>query len=240
MWPVVAENTEFEYSDVFLPDEHELLNSSADRDPVFQSVENLQTSQCFRPLPVSETQTPQGRSEKRISNPSSARTKIPSSSVPSFYPSIYSSIFLPHSPLRPPSHLQSTYWEQSTVSVSDIKLQLGGGHEPCLQGRSATKSDSASSQTLGPIPSFSDLNRVSYSTVMLTHPDEVTSATPPSSLGLYNSVPVVQPSTLTHPDALTALLSPEPCSLLVDFSYHPLSCDPHLPMMDEIHNREIK
>lgn len=225
MWPAVAENTEIKYSDVLLLDERELLNSSADRDPVFQSVENLQTSQCFHPLPVSGAQTPQARSEKRISNSSSARTKIPSNSDPSFCPSIYSSILLSHSPKRllspllSPSHLQSTDWGQSTVSVSDIKLQLGGDSEPCLQGRSATRFDSASSQTLGPVPSSSDFNRV-------------TSAHPPSSHGLYNSVPVLHPNTLTRHDAFTKLLSPGPCSLLVDFSYRPLSCDPHISMKD--------
>lgn len=208
MWPAVPENTEIKYSDVLLLDEPELLNSSADTDSVFQSVESRQTSQC---------------------NPSSARTKIPSNSDPSFCPSIYSSILLSHSPKRllspllPLSHLQSTDWEQSTVSVSDNKLQLGGDSEPCLQGRHATRFDSASSQTLGPIPSCSDFNRVSYSTVMLTHPDEVTSAHPPSSHDLYNSVPVFQPNTLSHHDALTTLLSPGPCSLLVDSSYRPLS-----------------
>lgn len=226
MWPAVAENTEVKYSDVLLLDEHELLNSSADRDPVFQSAESLQASQCFH-LSVSGAQTPQDRSEKRISCPSSARTKIPSNSDPSLCPSTYANILLSHSPKR----LLSTDWEQSTVSVGDITLQLGGDSEPCWQGRSATGFDTASCQTLGPVPS-SDFSRVSYSTVMLTHPDEVTSAHPPSSHGLYNSVPVFQPNTLTPHDAFTTLLSPGPCSLLVDFSYRPLSCDPHISMMD--------
>lgn len=232
--PAVAENTEIKYSEVILLGESQQLDSNADEDLTYQSLCNLQTySICrYSPLPVSEVQTPQDTRTSEKCMKSSTRTKITSNTDLCSCPSVYSNILLSHtikrlpSPLLSSSYIQSTDWQQSTVSVNDTKLQLGGDSEP--------RSDSPLSQTDGlktfphflrqhqsPL-SFSDFISISHSTALLSHATEVTSAQGPFSQSLHNLVPSLQSNTLTHPDAFTTSLSPFPHSVLVDFSYYPL------------------
>ncbi len=255
--PAIAEKTEIKYSDVILLGESELQNSDPDQDLTYQSVCALQTysSHCYSPLQISEAQTPQNTRKLEKYTKSSTRARTTSNTDLSSCPSIYSNVLFSQTlkslptPLLSPSFVQSNDWLHSTVSINDVKPQLDGHSKPpvSLLGRSAasaTRSDSPLSpadelktfrhflrQHRSPV-SFSNFNSISYSSVLLSHPAEVTSPQHLFSQSLYNSVPSLKPDTFTHPgapsDTFTASLSPFPHSVFVDFSYCPVKCDPYI------------
>lgn len=242
--PALAEKTEIKYSDVILLGERELLNADPDQDISYQS--NLQTysSHRYSPLPVSGDQTPQDtrKSEKKCIE-SSSRAKTSSNTDLSSCPSIYSNVLIsqmlkcPPTPLLSLCNRLSNDCQHSTVSVNDVKLQLGGDSEPSvsLQGRSTTRSDSPLSQTdeLKTFRLFLKQHQSTLSShsscVLLSHPAEVTSPQHPFSHSLYNLLPSLQPDTFTHPDdTFNPSFSPFPHSVFVDFSYCPVECDPYI------------
>ncbi|KAF1374667.1 hypothetical protein PFLUV_G00231480 [Perca fluviatilis] len=242
--PALAEKTEIKYSDVILLGERELLNADPDQDISYQS--NLQTysSHRYSPLPVPGDQTPQDtrKSEKKCIE-SSSRAKTTSNTDLSSCPSIYSSVLIsqtlkcPPTPLLSLSDRLSSEWQHSTVSVNDGKLQLGGDSEPSvsLQGRSTTRSDSLLSQTdeLKTFRLFLKQHQSTLSShsssVLLSHPTEVTSPQHPFSHSLYNLLPSLQPDTFTRSDdTFNPSFSPFPHSVFVDFSYCPVECDPYI------------
>lgn len=253
--PAIAEKTEIRYSEVILLGESKLQNSGPDKDQTYQSVCNLQiySSHPCSPDRDSRAQTPQStRKSEKTYIKTSTRAETTSKTEDTSCPSIYSEVLfsqtlkcLPVS-LQPHSYPQFTDCQQSTLSVSDVKLQLDGDGEASvpLQGTSATRADLSLSQTeeletfrpslrqhQSPV-SFSDLSSISYSSVRLSHPAEVTSPQHPFCQSLYNSAPSFQPDAFTHPDALsdtlTTLPSLFPHSLFVDFSYCPAECDPYV------------
>lgn len=254
--PVMAEKTEIKYSEVILLGESELRNSDPDQDLTYQSVCPLQTysSHGYSPLQVSEAQTPQNTRKLEKCTKSSTRARTTSNTDLSSCPSIYSNVLFSQTlkslreseRVQSPSFVQSNDWQHSTVSVNDIKPQLGGD-SVSLQGRSttsATRSDSPLSpadelksfrhfprQHQSPV-SLSDFSSISHSSVLLSHPAEVTSPQHPFSQSLYNSVPSLEPDTFTRPDALSDPFatshSPFPHSVFVDFSYCPVECDPYI------------
>lgn len=241
-WPVVGEKDEIKYSQVVPVGDSELQNLNPDKNLNYQSLCNLQTyfTHCRSPLPVSMAQTAQNdrRSESCIK--SSTGVNSNTNSDLSICP--YSNIHFSQTPESLPAPLISSFylqWQQSTVSVNDIKLQLDGGSEPyvSVQGGRSTRSDSPRSQTHEPRNSphflkqhqspvsFSDFSNICYSSVLLSHPAAVTSAQNPFSQSLHNSVQSLQSDT----SALsTTSLSPFPPSVFVDLSYCPLQCDPYV------------
>ncbi|XP_044023287.1 interleukin-6 receptor subunit beta isoform X2 [Siniperca chuatsi] len=243
--PAMAEKTEIKYSEVILLGESELQNS----DLHYESVCNLQTysSPCYSPLTVSGIQTLQN--SRKLEKCAKSSTKTTSNTGLSSCTSIYSNVLFSQTlkslptPLLSPSHHQFNDCQHSTVSVNDVKLQLGGGSElpVSLQGRSTTRSPLSQTDELknfclllrqhqSPV-SFSDFSSIYHSTVSLSHPAEVMSPQHPFSQSLNNSVPSLQPDTFTRTDALSDAFtksSPFPHSVFVDFSYCPVECDPYI------------
>lgn len=237
--PVMTE-FKIEHSKVVLLGESELENSNPDEDLTHHSVCDLQTysSPCYSPQPVSQAQTTQNTTQPV--KQCFTRAKTTSNADLSSCPSVYSSVHFSQMPPSPPTLLldstyQSNHWQHSTVSVNEVNLQLGGDSEPSASPRSATRAHSPLSkpdelktfryflrQHQSPV-CFFDLSSISHSSVLLSHPAEVTSPQNPFSQSIYKSVPSLQPKTFTH----TADLSPFPQSLFVDFSYCPLKCDPY-------------
>ncbi|KAG8013245.1 Interleukin-6 receptor subunit beta, partial [Nibea albiflora] len=247
-WPVMTEMTEIKYSKVVLLGESELQNSSPDEDLTYHSVCDLQiySTPCYSPRSVSRAQTAQNTVQpvKKCLT----RAKTTSNADLSSCPSIYSSVLCSQTPQSPPTLLldstyQSNHWQHSTVSVDDVNLQLGGDSEPPASPQSATRAHSPLSEPdelktfrcfldrhQSPV-CFSDFSSISHSSVLLSHPAEVTSPQDHFSQSIYKSVPALQPRTFTHTVALSdtfaTSLSPFPQSLFVDFSYSPLKCDPY-------------
>ncbi|XP_027131073.1 interleukin-6 receptor subunit beta isoform X1 [Larimichthys crocea] len=237
--PVMTE-FKIEHSKVVLLGESELENSNPDEYLTDHSVCDLQTysSPCHSPQSVSQAQTTQNTTQpvKKCFT----RAKTTSNADLSSCPSVYSSVHFSQMPPSPPTLLldstyQSNHWQHSTVSVNEVNLQLGGDSEPSASPRGATRAHSPLSkpdelktfryflrQHQSPV-CFFDLSSISHSSVLLSHPAEVTSPQNPFSQSVYKSVPSLQPKTFTH----TADLSPFPQSLFVDFSYCPLKCDPY-------------
>ncbi|XP_045919345.1 interleukin-31 receptor subunit alpha isoform X1 [Micropterus dolomieu] len=248
--PAMEEKTKIKYSEVILLGDSLLQNSNPDQDLRYQSACYLQndSSPCYSLLPVLGTQIPQNsiKSEQKCTK-SSVKAKMTSNTDLSSCPTIYSNVLLSETlknlstPLLSLPYPQSNDWQHSTVSVNDVKLQLGGDSEPSisLQGRSATKSGSPLSQTdelktfrlflrhhQSPV-SFSDFSSIYHSTVLLSHQAEVTSPQPPFSQNLYNSVPSLQSDDFTRTNLLSNT-SFSPHSVFVDFSYCPVECDPYI------------
>ncbi|XP_070776836.1 interleukin-6 receptor subunit beta-like [Enoplosus armatus] len=232
--PATTEKTEIKYNKVILLGESELLNP--DQDLLYQSVCNLQIHSSPRYSPLSGPQT------SKKSTKSSTRAKTTSKTdLSSIYSNVHFSQTLksPPTPLLSPSHLQPNDWQHGTVSVNDVKLQLGGESEAALQCRSATRSDSPLSEAdklknlhlflrrhQSPV-SCSDFSSIYRSAALLSYPAEVTSPYHPFSQSLCNLVPSIQHNT-TLSDTFTTLLEPFPQSVFVDFSYCPVECDPYI------------
>eukprot|EP00064_Thunnus_orientalis_P016585 superscaffoldBa00003319_g16651 len=233
--PAVPETPEIKYSEVILLDKSDLQD--LDQDFSYQGICNIQayTSHSDSPLPVSVAETPQNTPKFE---------KIYTGSSTTSCPSIYSGVVFSQTPPAPilcPSYLQSNYWQQSTVSVNDSKLQLEEDSELPVSIQ-AIGSDSPPSQTdevktfflrqhQSPV-SFSDFNNIFHSSVLLSHPVEVTSPQRPFSRSHFDSVPLLQPDILTLPDCRSdtpaTSFSPFPQSVFVDFSYCPVECDPYI------------
>ncbi|XP_042292673.1 interleukin-31 receptor subunit alpha [Thunnus maccoyii] len=233
--PAVPETPEIKYSEVILLDKSDLQDP--DQDFSYQGICNIQayTSHSDSPLPVSVAETPQNTQKFE---------KIYTGSSTTSCPSIYSGVVFSQTPPAPilcPSYLQSNYWQQSTVSVNDSKLQLEEDSELPVSIQ-AIGSDSPPSQTdevktfflrqhQSPV-SFSDFNNIFHSSVLLSHPVEVTSPQCPFSRSHFDSVPLLQPDILTLPDCRSdtpaTSFSPFPQSVFVDFSYCPVECDPYI------------
>uniref|UniRef100_UPI0037E84262 interleukin-31 receptor subunit alpha-like n=1 Tax=Semicossyphus pulcher TaxID=241346 RepID=UPI0037E84262 len=236
MQPAVADETEIKYSEVVLLGEIELQNP--DKDLTYQSACELQTY-CSQ-LSVSELQTAQHtRKSEKKSIKSSTRAKTTSDTdLSSTYSDVLFSVTAKTrpTPLLSLSHLVYKDW-QHTVSVSDVKLQLGGDSEPIvsLHGRSATRSASPLSQT-DELKTFltqkhsSDSGSISLSSISPPHPAEVKSPQHPFSESLYNSDPSLKPDSFNHPDDLcdAATILPFAPSLFVDFSFCPVECGPYV------------
>ncbi|XP_070698926.1 interleukin-6 receptor subunit beta-like [Pempheris klunzingeri] len=242
--PAVPEKTDIRYSEVILLGESEQDNCGPDKDVTYQSISNLQVYSTHRysPLRVSGAQTPHNT---RKSESNTERT---------FCPSIYSEVLFPQTlKCIPTTPLSPSDRQQSSVSINDVKLQLGGDSEASesLQGRSTTRSDSSLSQAdelkacrhflrqnQSPVSS-SDLSSVSYSSILLSHPAEDTSPQHSFSRSHNNSAPSLQPDTFTRPDALsdTFATSPPPFlhSLFVDLSYCPVECEVKSLIQHDIH-----
>lgn len=224
----MEEKMEIKYSEVILLGGSELWNSDPDQDLSYQS--DLRTSSCS-PLPVSAAQTPQNtrKSEKKKCVKSSTRTKTTSNTDLSSCPSIYSNVLFSQTleslqtPLLSLSYLQSNSWQHSTVSLSDVQLQLDGDSEPSvsLQG---TRSDSPLSQT-DELKTFSLFLRQHQSPVSLQlSSTEVTSPQHHFSQNLHNTFPSRQQDN----DTFTTYILPFPHSAFVDLSYCPVECDPNI------------
>ncbi|XP_060919371.1 interleukin-6 receptor subunit beta [Labrus mixtus] len=236
-WAIVDE-PEIQYSEVFLLGERDLQNSSLEMDFAYKSLCNLKTypSHCYSQLPLSEAQSYNRKSEKKCINSLSGADL-------SLCPSIYSDVIFSQylKSLPKPSHpLQYNEWHHSSVSISDIKLQLGGECDlnVCLQSSSDTKSDSLLSQTdelkrfchLQRQNQSSDCSSISLSSVLPFRPAEVKSPRKPYSKSLYNSFPSLQPDSFIHPDALCDTVSflQFPPSVFVDFSSCPIECGTYI------------
>ncbi|XP_022606541.1 uncharacterized protein LOC111225792 [Seriola dumerili] len=241
----VLEKPDIKYPEVILLGESELQMS--DLDQAF----GLQTYSCheYSPLPVSEPQTPQSSRISENRNP--IRSKTTSETDLSSCP--YSSIVFsqthknPPSPILLPTCHQFNDRQHSIVSISDVELQLGRDAESFegrragapQEGRSTTKLDSPLSlaDELKTFPlclkkhqsliSLHDFSSISPSSVLLSR-----TAEPPSPKHLFlqsnlNSVPLLQPDTVTHPNASPDNFTSFHPHIFVDFSYCPVGCDPH-------------
>ncbi|KAK1893774.1 Interleukin-6 receptor subunit beta [Dissostichus eleginoides] len=132
--PTMAEKAEILYSEVILLDECELQSPDTDQDLDYQK--SLQTYFCHRnsSLPVSRALIPENNRKSEndcIKSPTRARTTADTD-----ISSIYANVVFPEtlqsvpSPLTSPTYLQSNTWQHSSVSVTDVKRQLGGDCEP--------------------------------------------------------------------------------------------------------------
>ncbi|CAK6966964.1 interleukin-31 receptor subunit alpha [Scomber scombrus] len=237
----VPEIPEIKYSEVIVLGISDLQDSDLDQDFGYQGICNIQaySSHQYSPLSVSVTQTPQNtpKFDKKYTR-SSTRAKTTSNS------SIYSNVLFspihqtPPTPILCPSYLQFNDMQQSTVSVSDSKLQLGVDSESPVSVHSVG-SDSPFSQTdelkmflRQHHSSISDFNKIFHSSMVLSHPVEVTSPQLPFSRSHFNSILSLQPNTLTRPhsslDTTATSLSPFSQSVVVDLSYCPVECDPYI------------
>lgn len=231
---MVPEESEIKYSEVVFLDESELQTCDPDQDISYQNISNLQTysTHQYSPLPVSSSQTPQNTrlSEMFIENPPRVRTTCSTdlSSCSYSYSNVLTSQTLKNVPTP---NLSPSYCH--TVSINDVKMQLGGEKEP-----SEERSDSSQPFSLFlkqyQIPlSLSGFSRISQSTVLLSHPAQFTALEHPFSQSNVNSVPLPNTFTQHHPDAcsdnFSTLFSPFPVSF-IDFSYCPVECEPFISL----------
>ncbi|XP_023286551.1 interleukin-6 receptor subunit beta-like [Seriola lalandi dorsalis] len=239
----VLEKPDIKYPEVILLGESELQIS--DLDQAF----DLQTYSCheYSPLPLSEPQTPQSSRISENRNP--IRSKTTSGTDLSSCP--YSSIVFsqthknPPSPVLLPTCQQFNDRQHRIVGISDVELQLGGDAEAFegrragapQEGRSTTKLDSPLSPAdeLKTFPlclkkhqsliSLHDFSSISPSSVLLSR-----TAEPPSPKHLFlqsNLNSLLQPDTVTHPNAPSDDFTSFNPHIFVDFSYCPVGCDPH-------------
>ncbi|KAM7376101.1 hypothetical protein PAMP_005848 [Pampus punctatissimus] len=243
--PAVPEASDIKYSEVILLSKSDLHDSDPDQDFSYQGICKFQTysSHQYSPLPVSVAQTPQNT--PKFNNEytrSSTRAKTTSTADLSSSPTIYSNVLfsqihqtLPATILCP-SNPKTNVWQQSTVSVNDNKLQPGGDIEHGVASDSPTsQTDELNSFFLKQYHSsvsFPDFNKVFHSSVLLSHPVEVTSPQHCFSRSHFNSVPSHLPDALAHPDSCSdtsaTTSSPFLYSVFVDFSYCPVECGPYI------------
>lgn len=211
----MAEKAEILYSEVILLDECELQSPDTDQDLDYQK--SLQTYFCHRnsSLPVSGAPTPEN-TRKSENDPTRARTTSDTD-----ISSIYAKVVFPEmlqsipSPLTSPTYLQSNIWQHSSVSVTDVKRQLGGDSEPSVSSR---RSESPPYQTdeLKNVPLFLKYIRA----LSPLNPPQGTAPRHPSSQSLYKSVPSLQ--ACPHLDDIFSVSgSPSSHSIFVNFSYLP-------------------
>lgn len=212
----VGDNPDITFAEVVLAGESELLNSKVDKDATFQSIYNLQRSSPHRcsPLPASGAQMVQHarKSERCIQSSSSS------------CPSICTYIAFSQTLSRLPAPITSSdLRDTGTVSVSDIRVPLGGDIEPCVDlqigNTSLCFSPLSHSDVLKTCHerhqhvSLTDFSSISHSVLCQT--TNVTSVPHPFSRRLYNSVPF----TLTHPSALSDRTIPLSHTIEVGFSH---------------------
>lgn len=214
--PTMAEKAEILYSEVILLDECELQSPDTDQD--FDYQKSLQTYFCHRnsSLPVSGAPTP-GNTRKSendcIKSPTRARTTSDTD-----ISSIYAKVVFPEmlqSVPSPLTYLQSNTWQHSSVSVTDVKRQLGGDSEPSVSSR---RSESPPYQTdeLKNVPLHKHQSPVSSQSFSA----QGTAPRHPSSQSLYKSVPSLQACPHLD-DILSVSGSPSSHSIFGDFSYLP-------------------
>lgn len=160
---LVPEKSEFKYSEVVFLGGSVLQTCSSDQD-----VYDLQTysTHQYSPVPVSRSQTPRNASlsETFTGSPTRVRTtsNMDLSSCSYFYSNVSTSQTLQNVPTL---NLSPSYCR--TVSISDIKVQLGGEKEP--PGEMSESSPAFSLHHQIPL-SFSDFSIISPSTILLSHP----------------------------------------------------------------------
>lgn len=146
------------------------------------------------------------------------------SSCSYFYSNVLTSQTLKNvpTPNPSPSHCH-------TVSINDVRMQLGGEKEP-----SEERSDSSQACSLllkqYQIPlSLSDFSRISQSTILLSHTAQCTAFKHPVPQSNVNSDTFTQ----HHPDASSDTFSTSFSPFRVSFthfSYCPVECEPYIPL----------
>ncbi|AWP16273.1 putative interleukin-6 receptor subunit beta-like [Scophthalmus maximus] len=219
--PSVPVGPQIEFSEVISFGE----DSDPDQVTDNQSVCDLRTYSSHRCslLPVPGSETPQNAKEsERSFDKGRLRAKTTFDTDLSSCASDYSTVVFsqtlenPLAPVLSPARHQSHDWRQGAISVSDVKMSLGGG-------RSVVTSDPPQRHSSA---SLSDFSAVSPSSALHSLPAEARSPKHLFPRSSRSSGLSPQPDTRTHPNAihnLSYFLPP----VFVEFTHCPVERDPH-------------